>query len=71
MRMVGVGLVLFVVGLVFIAIDVLPFFDGAHNSPLWLNLGCLAAPIGFAIAVWTGLRDGRTAQRQALRDLDT
>jgi uncharacterized membrane protein YhdT len=70
MRMVRVGLVLFVVGLVFIAVDVLPFFVGDHNSPLWLNLACLAAPIGFAIAIWSALSRGRAAQREALRELD-
>jgi len=70
MRTVGVGLALFVVGLAFIAVDVAPFFDGVHNSPLWMNLACLLAPIGFVLALWSGLRSGRNAQRQALRDLD-
>jgi uncharacterized membrane protein YhdT len=70
MRTVRVGLILFVVGLVFIVIDVLPFFVGDHNSPLWLNLACLAAPIGFAIAVWAAIHHGREDQRAALRDLE-
>jgi uncharacterized membrane protein YhdT len=70
MRMVRVGLLLFVVGLIFIAIDVFPFFVGDHNSPLWLNLACLAAPIGFAIAIWSALSNGREDQRQAVRDLE-
>lgn len=70
MRMVRVGLALFVIGLVFIAVDVLPFFADHHNSPLWLNLACLAAPLGFAIAVGSALRQGRAAQRQALHDIE-
>ena len=67
---VRIGSALFVVGLVFVAIDVLPFFLGDHNTPLWLNLACLLAPIGFAIAVWSGLKAGRDEQRAALRRVD-
>jgi hypothetical protein len=69
-RTVRIGIGLFAVGLIFIAVDVIPFFDGDHNRPLWLNLACLAAPTGFALAVWGGLRPGRAEQRAALRDLD-
>ncbi|MGH8959950.1 MAG: hypothetical protein ACRDWT_01880 [Jatrophihabitantaceae bacterium] len=66
---VRVGLVLFALGLLFIAADVLPFFADDRNRPLWLNLACLLAPIGFALAVWAGLRAGREDQRAALRAL--
>jgi uncharacterized membrane protein YhdT len=68
--MVRLGLTVFAVGLVFIAIDVLPFLAGDGETPLWLNLACLLAPIGFAIAVWSALRAGRDEQREALRALD-
>jgi len=68
-RGVRVGLALFVLGLAFIAADVLPFFADDHDTPLWLNLACLLAPGGFAIAVWAGLRAGREEQRAALREL--
>jgi peptidoglycan/LPS O-acetylase OafA/YrhL len=64
-----VGLVLFALGLVFIIVDVTPFFVDDHNRPLWLNLACLLAPIGFAVAVWAGLSAGREDQRAALRAL--
>jgi len=64
-RAVRVGIALFVVGLVFVAIDVTPFFFDHHNTPLWLNLACLLAPIGFGIAVWSGLSAGRAEQRAA------
>ncbi|MGN6605699.1 MAG: hypothetical protein ACTHMS_01625 [Jatrophihabitans sp.] len=66
-RTVRIGLVLFVLGLVFIAIDVLPFFVDDHNRPLWLNLLCLLAPIGGAMAVGSALRAGREEQREAVR----
>ena len=68
-RAVRAGLLLFVVGLVFIAVDVVPFFDGDRDTPLWLNLACLLAPLGFAVAVWSALRVGREEQRAAVRRL--
>lgn len=68
-RSITVGLVLFVLGLAFIAADVLPFFADDHNTPLWLNLACLLAPTGFAIAIWSAVRGGRAEQRAALREL--
>ena len=65
--MVRIGSALFVLGLIFIAIDVLPFFAGRHDTPLWLNLACLLAPLGFALAVGSALRAGRAEQRTAAR----
>jgi peptidoglycan/LPS O-acetylase OafA/YrhL len=64
------GIVAFALGLVALAIDVLPFFLGDANTPLWLNLACLLAPAGFALAVWAGLKAGRDEQRAAARALD-
>jgi len=69
-RPVRVGLVLFAVGVVFIAVDVLPFFAGDENTPLWMNLACLLAPLGFLIAIWSAFRTGRAQQRAALAALD-
>ena len=66
-RPVVVGAVLFALGLVAIAVDVLPFFVDVHDRPLWLNLACLLAPIGFAVAVGSALRAGRAEQRAATR----
>ena len=67
---VRVGIVLFALGLVAIAVDVIPFFFHAHDRPLWLNLACLLAPIGFAVVMWSGIRAGRAQQRAALAGLD-
>jgi hypothetical protein len=69
-RSVRVGLVLFVIGLIFIAVDVLPFFFDHHNTPLWLNLSCLLAPFGFGMAIWSGIAAGRTEQRAAARAVE-
>ena len=68
-RAVRVGLALFVVGLAFIAVDVLVFAIGDRNTPLWLNLACVLAPAGFAVVVWSGLRSGRAEQRRAVQEL--
>jgi hypothetical protein len=68
---VRVGIALFVAGLGFIAADVLPFFASASDRPLWLNLACLLAPAGFAIAVGSALRQGRREQRDVARTVGT
>lgn len=67
---VRVGLALFAAGLFFLAVDVIPFFFGAHDRPLWLNLGCLLAPLGLVVVVWSAVRTGRAGQRAALAALD-
>jgi uncharacterized membrane protein YhdT len=67
---VRVGLALFVVGLGFVIADVVPFFFADHNRPLWLNLACLLAPLGFAVAVWAGLHRGRREQHDAVRRVE-
>jgi len=66
---VRLGLALFALGLIFIAADVIPFFFSAHDRPLWLNLACLLAPAGFAIAVGSAVCAGRAEQRAILREL--
>jgi len=66
---VRTGVWLFVIGLAFVAADVIWWWTGGEDSPLWLNLLCLLAPIGFAMATWSGLRAGQAEQRAALRAL--
>jgi hypothetical protein len=64
-----VGLTLFGIGLVFVLVTVLPFFIHDHNRPLWLNLGCMLAPIGFVTAITSVVRTGRAEQRTALANV--
>lgn len=66
MRVVWVGAAVFAAGLLCVGVDMLIFATGGHNTPLWLNLGCLAAPIGLAIAVVAVLRRARAEQRAAV-----
>jgi uncharacterized membrane protein YhdT len=61
--MVHTGFVLFGLGLVFLLVTVLPFFWGDHDRPVWLNAGCMLAPIGFVLAVVGIVQTGRTEQR--------
>jgi hypothetical protein len=68
-RGVRAGLALFAAGLIFIAVDVIPWAAGDHDRPLWLNLACLLAPAGFALALGAALRAGRAEQRAAVRRL--
>lgn len=68
-RAVRIGLALFVLGLLFVVGDVIWWFSGGHDSPVWLNVLCMLAPAGFLVAVWSALRAGRAEQRAALRDV--
>ncbi len=68
-RTVRFGLVIFAIGVIFIFVDVVPFFFAVHNRPLWLNLACLLAPAGFAVAMGAGIRRGRADQRAAAAEL--
>ena len=67
-RSTTAGFVLFGLGVLFVLATVLPYFLGSDNRPLWLNLGCLLAPIGLAVAVTGAVRAGRAEQRSMLTD---
>jgi uncharacterized membrane protein YhdT len=69
-RGVQVGVGLCALGVLFVLVDVLPFFAGADDRPLWLNLACLLLPIGLVVAVWSALARGRRDQRAALRAVE-
>lgn len=64
--MVRVGAALFVIGLVFLVVTVLPFFWGDHNRSVWLNVGCMLAPVGFVLAIVGVIRAGRAEQRSTM-----
>jgi uncharacterized membrane protein YhdT len=69
-RGVQVGLALCALGVLFVLVDVLPFFFGADDRPLWLNLACLLLPIGLVVAVWSALAAGRREQKAAFREVE-
>ncbi|MGX7677791.1 hypothetical protein ACSMXN_02710 [Jatrophihabitans sp. DSM 45814] len=69
-RAVRVGFTVFAVGLLFLSVTVLPFFWGDDNRSLWLNIGCMLAPIGFVIAIVGVVRAGRADQRAALTAIE-
>jgi hypothetical protein len=67
--LVRVGLVLFAIGIITIAVAFIPFFAGKHDWPLWLNLLCMLAPVGLVLAIAGVWRGGRADARTAVRNL--
>ncbi|MDQ1750062.1 MAG: hypothetical protein QOE71_1118 [Pseudonocardiales bacterium] len=68
-RTVQAGFTLFAIGLIFLLVTVVPFFWGDHNRSVWLNLGCLLAPLGFGLAMLGIFRATRADQRAAAAQL--
>lgn len=50
-RLLPTAVALFTVGLLGILTVFVLFATGHHDLPLWLNLVCLLAPVGFAVGV--------------------
>jgi hypothetical protein len=51
-RWIRTGAVLFLIGLVATAFDVIPFFYGEHNRPVWLNsIAASGLTIGLGLAL--------------------
>ena len=69
-RLVRWGIVTFALGLVAIAVTFAAYAGGAHNRPVWQNLLCMLAPLGFGLAVWGLVRDGRAEARRAAARID-
>ncbi len=63
-RLVPLGLVLFVLGLVVIVATFIGYAAGDDNRPLGQNLLCLLAPLGFGVALVGLVRNGRTEARR-------
>ncbi len=63
-----VGMVLFVIGLVAIAADLVLFATGSRNLPVWLNVTCMLAPVGLGVALVGVAREARhTGRARATR----
>jgi uncharacterized membrane protein YhdT len=60
-----VGMILFAIGAIAIAVDLILFASGSRNLPLWLNLTCLLAPVGLGIGLVGTLVDARASARRA------
>ena len=62
--LVRVGVLVFALGLVAIAVIFAMFAAGAHDLPLWLNLGAMLAPVGFGLALLGLFRQARRSSRR-------
>lgn len=63
-----IGLLLVALGVLAVLVAVLPFFFGATDRPLWLNLSCLLLPVGLVVATWSVVARGRREQRDVARE---
>lgn len=62
--LVRVGVLVFALGLVAVAVIFAMFAAGAHDLPLWLNLGAMLAPVGFGLALLGLFRQARRSSRR-------
>lgn len=69
-RLIRWGLVVFAVGLVAIVVTFVAYAAGVHNRPVWQNLACMLAPLGFGLALWGLIRSGRADGRAAVARID-
>jgi integral membrane protein len=68
LKRIGVGL--FAIGLVTIIVTFLDYAFGDGDRPLWQNLLCVLAPIGFGLVILGLVQDGRAGARAAAIELD-
>jgi integral membrane protein len=61
--LIRAGLVVFAIGLIAIVVTFIDFAIGDDNRPLWQNLLCVLAPIGFGLAVAGLVRNARAENR--------
>lgn len=57
------SMVLFAIGLVAITADLVLFASGMTELPLWLNLLCLLAPVGFGLGLLGVFLENRNRKR--------
>jgi hypothetical protein len=54
----------FALGLIAVLVVFGMFAAGAHDLPLWLNLGAMLAPVGFGLALLGLFRQARRSGRR-------
>jgi hypothetical protein len=59
-----VGVILFLIGLVAVAVIMVLFATGSHDLPLWLNLTAMLAPVGFGIGLYGIAREARAGRAE-------
>lgn len=61
--LIRIGLVLFLIGLLAVAVIMVLFFSGVRDLPLWANLIAGFAPVGFGVVLVGIFRDARRSSR--------
>lgn len=63
-------MILFGLGLIAIAADMILFASGSHDLPLWLNLACVLAPAGLGVGLLGVVLENRKSARAAAKILN-
>jgi hypothetical protein len=64
-RLARLGMVLFGIGLVAVAVILVLFATGSTDLPLWLNLAAMLAPAGFGLGLIGVYLESRSERRAA------
>jgi hypothetical protein len=56
-------MILFVIGLLAVAVIMVLFATGSTDLPLWLNLVAMLAPVGFGLGLVAVFSEARAARR--------
>ena len=67
---IRLGVLMFAVGVAAIGATFLAYATGAHDRPVWQNLLCMLAPLGFGLSVWGLVRAGKAEARAAESRID-
>jgi hypothetical protein len=57
------GMILFVIGLLAVAVIMVLFATGSTDLPLWLNLTAMLAPVGFGLGLLAVFNEARASRR--------
>ncbi|MDP9433441.1 MAG: hypothetical protein M3P91_12240 [Actinomycetota bacterium] len=66
-RLILAGSALFFLGMLALVADLVPFFLGHPDQPLWLNLLALLTPLGLGVALLGLLRQALARRRESRR----
>ena len=60
-----IGMIMFAIGVLAIATDLVLFASGSRNLPVWLNLICMLAPVGLGVGLVGVVKEARSSSRKS------